>query len=408
VRLDRREIETLPPEATPRRLGASDQYELIEPIGSGAMGTVWRARDHLLEIDVAIKVLRTDVDTPQASRRLLAEARAAAQVPHRATVRVYASGLTDAAKPYIVMELLEGISLEQLLDHRGFLPEAEAVKLLLPIVAAAGAAHDAGIVHRDVKPSNIFLAREGRRGTVRPKLLDFGVAKHFRVEEEEALLGIVLGTPSYMAPEQARGRDDIDPRCDVWALSAVLYEILEGEPPFGGTNYNDLVCSILTREVKPLPHVDPGLWAIIARGLDKRRRKRWRDGRELGRALASWLLSAGFELDVTHAAVRHSSMFPPAKATDDPTLAPARLSIEPFWVPVSADPPSSNRRQMKASTQFATTAITAPEAAPWWVGAALGTSLAVAIILSAMVQPARAAAPPLGEHELMCLVDRPG
>ena len=111
--------ETLPPPQTSNRLGASHQYELLEPIGSGAMGTVWRARDHLLEVDVAIKVLRDDLDTPDATRRLLAEARAAARVRHRSAVTVLASGLTENGKPYIVMELLEGESLDVLLDRHG-------------------------------------------------------------------------------------------------------------------------------------------------------------------------------------------------------------------------------------------------------------------------------------------------
>lgn len=309
---DTSEYATVPPTASRRvRLGPSDQYELIEPIGEGAMGMVWRARDTLLDIDVAIKVLRPELDTPWATQRLLAEARAAARVRHRGTVHIYATGITEESRGYIVMELLQGPSLEQVIDERGRLPVIEAVRLLLPIVSATGAAHLAGVVHRDIKPTNILLAQNEGRGPVRPKLLDFGVAKlmHGRALFEVEP-GTVLGTPTYMSPEQALGYDDVDGRCDVWALCAVLYEMVYGAPPFEASSYTDLVHAILTRDPQPLD-IDRALWAVIERGLAKEAEARWVDAHALGRALASWLLAAGYEHDVSHAAVRHSSMFPP-------------------------------------------------------------------------------------------------
>jgi len=311
--IDRSEQETLPP--APKRamrLGPTEQYELIEPIGEGAMGLVWRARDTLLDIDVAIKVLRPELDNPWFSQRLLAEARAAARVRHRATAHIYATGITESSsQAYIVMELLAGRSLEDLLDERGVLSPIEAVRLIVPVVSAAGAAHRAGVVHRDIKPTNIFLAQGEVRGPVRPKLLDFGVAKLmdgrplFEVEP-----GTVLGTPTYMSPEQAMGREDVDGRCDVWAICAVLYEMLSGSPPFEADSYNELVHTILTVDPRPLD-IDPALWTILERGLAKDPDARWSDGHALGRALATWLMGAGHEHDITHAAIRHSSMFPP-------------------------------------------------------------------------------------------------
>ena len=317
---DNSEHATLPPTPSKRVcLGPSDQYELIEPIGEGAMGMVWRARDTLLDIDVAIKVLRPELDTPWATQRLLAEARAAARVRHRGTVHIYATGITESSRGYIVKELLEGRSLEEIIDANGSLSPIEAVRLLLPVVSATGAAHLAGVVHRDIKPTNILLAQHEGRGPVRPKLLDFGVAKLmngralFEVEP-----GTVLGTPTYMSPEQALGYDDVDGRCDVWALCAVLYEMLVGTPPFEADNYTDLVHAILTREPQPLA-IDRDLWDIIERGLAKEASDRWADAHALGRALASWLLAAGYEHDVSHAAVRHSSMFPAESVSQEPT-----------------------------------------------------------------------------------------
>jgi eukaryotic-like serine/threonine-protein kinase len=296
---------SMPP--PPRVVG--DQYELIELIGEGGMGVVWRARDRRLQIDVAVKLVHPD-PSPLVMRRLMAEARAAAKVRHPSAVQVHGTGQTPEGEPYIVMELLDGESLEDRLDREGVIGEAEAAKLMIPVLAAVAAAHDAGLIHRDLKPSNIFLSRVGS-GRIHPKLLDFGIAKHLdSIAVDVTMPGAVLGTPSYMAPEQARGLADIDLRADVWSLAAVMYELLTGRPPFDGDNYNAVLSQVLVDEPPPLDTVEPTLAGIVMRGLHKDRNERWSDARSLGEALARWLLRRGHEHDVTSASLRQSSLFP--------------------------------------------------------------------------------------------------
>ncbi|MCA9620273.1 MAG: serine/threonine protein kinase, partial [Myxococcales bacterium] len=201
-----------------------DQYELIEPIGEGGMGVVWRARDRRLDIDVAVKLVHAEPDAA-VSRRLLAEARAVARVTHPSTVRIYGSGMTPLHEPYIAMELLQGESLEDHLDRRGRLPAVEAVKLILPIVGAVAAAHDRGIVHRDLKPDNVFLVPDPETTSgERVKLLDFGIAKlHGDLAADAPITrtGAIFGTPVYMAPEQCRGAEAVDHRADLYALGCI-------------------------------------------------------------------------------------------------------------------------------------------------------------------------------------------
>ncbi|HHH29248.1 MAG TPA: serine/threonine protein kinase, partial [Polyangiaceae bacterium] len=295
---------------TPTRVIA-ERYELIEPIGSGGMGTVWRARDRHLAIEVAVKLVTVDADTPPTvSRRVLVEARAAAKIRHASTVRVFGSGLTEEQEPYVVMELLSGESLEERLERDHRLEAVDALKLLLPVVGAVAAAHEMGVIHRDIKPSNIFLSTEST-GRTRPKLLDFGIAKHLDAAPVNVTMpGAILGTPSYMSPEQARGQADVDARSDQWSLAAVFYEVLAGEPPFGGDNYNAVIAAVLVDEPRPLDHIDPELGDIVMRGLRKERHERWPSMRAMGEALARWLLRQGHEHDVTASALRMSSLFP--------------------------------------------------------------------------------------------------
>lgn len=303
--------EVLPQGGSEPERVIDDRYELIETIGSGGMGTVWRARDRHLAIEVAVKLVTVDADTPPTvSRRVLVEARAAAKIRHASTVRVFGSGLTEDQEPYVVMELLHGECLEERLERDRRLAPVDALKLMLPVVGGVAAAHEMGVVHRDIKPSNIFLSTEST-GRTRPKLLDFGIAKHLDAAPIDVTMpGSILGTPSYMSPEQARGQADVDARSDQWSLAAVLYEILSGEAPFGGDNYNAVIAAVLVDEPLPLDDIDPDLARIVMRGLRKERHERWPSMRAMGEALARWLLQRGHEHDVTSAAVRMSSLFP--------------------------------------------------------------------------------------------------
>jgi serine/threonine-protein kinase len=276
------------------------KYRLVQELGAGGMGTVWLARNEVLGKDVAVKLLRAGIDAPDAAERFVREARAAASVDHPAIVRVFDYGTTDTGEPFIVMERLEGESFQDFLDRRGLLPAAEVIRIMLPVIDGLALAHEHGVVHRDLKPANVFVAREA--GHAQPKVLDFGVAKLLEQDLDLQLTrqGTVVGSPAYMAPEQAQGLGDVDSRADVWAICVVIYEAISGRTPFDGDNYNAMLASILVDDVPALPERpgEHGLWDVLAGGLRKDREKRFQSMRELGDALAGYLVRHDVHDDV--------------------------------------------------------------------------------------------------------------
>jgi len=293
-------------DSTKRRYNADDvvagKYQLIRILGEGGMGEVWEARNIGLDSAVAIKLIRADLNEDSAAERLVQEARAAARLGHPAIVRVFDVGETHFGDPFIVMERLRGDNMGDLLGTEGRLTAVAAVQILLPIADALATAHIKGIVHRDIKPENIYLA-EDETGELQPKLVDFGVAKleNAEVDSKLTLRGTIVGSPGYLAPEQARGSEAADYRVDIWAFSVVLYELITGVPPFTGGNYNALLRSIV--EDNPTPTVehragDAELWGILERGLRKDAQERWPSMQEYGRALAHWAFSQGVDEDI--------------------------------------------------------------------------------------------------------------
>lgn len=277
-----------------------DKYRLLRPLGEGGMASVWVAHNEPLDIHVAIKFIRAELQAHGLAERLLQEARAAARLGHPAIVRVTDFGKTHQGDPYIVMELLTGEDLGAALSRRGALEPLRAVRTLLPIADALATAHAKKIVHRDLKPENIFLATT-EEGRTQPKLVDFGIAKFEREDTQRITqMGAAMGSPAYMSPEQARGLD-VDGRTDVWSMCVVLYETLTKSLPFQGPNYTALVCAILDNPPRPVAELgihDAELWQIIARGLEKSADKRWQSMRELGTALARWAIAHGATDDV--------------------------------------------------------------------------------------------------------------
>jgi serine/threonine-protein kinase len=207
------------------------------------------------------------------------------------------------------MELLEGESVQQLLAREQRLTATEAVRLLLPIADALRAAHAKGIVHRDIKPDNVFVSRDASGGGgIQPKLVDFGIAKLEKRDVDSHLTqkGAVLGSPDYMSPEQARGEEDIDYRADIWSFCVLLYEAISGEPPFAGTNYNALLRAIVETRATTLEErcvADNELSTIVATGMMKERKLRWDSMLDLGDALAVWLLKQGVYEDAAGGSV---------------------------------------------------------------------------------------------------------
>jgi hypothetical protein len=293
-----------PPKLGQSRYGAgdviADRYRLGRKLGEGGMGEVWLAHNETLDIDVAIKLIRGEIATPEMAERLLHEARAAARLGHPSIVRVNDFGSTGRGDPYIVMELLDGEDLATTLAKRGRLSPIKAIRTLLPIAHALTVAHTKGIVHRDLKPENVFLARNDE-GQIHPKLVDFGVAKLEKVHSNRLTQsGALLGSPLYMSPEQARG-DDVDHRADIWAFAVVLYETVAGRPPFDGKNYNAIIYSIIANPAAPITDIgvgDADLWAILDRGFQKDPDRRWYSMRDFGEALARWLVDRGIQDDI--------------------------------------------------------------------------------------------------------------
>jgi serine/threonine protein kinase len=282
------------------------KYRLIEPIGFGGMGAVWRAHNEILDVPVALKLIRSDARLARCAERLLIEARVAAGIRHASVVRVFDFGKTQQGDPFIVMELLQGESLRDVLDREGHLSAIEAVRNLLPILGGIGCAHGRGVIHRDLKPENIFLARDDT-GCVQPKVLDFGIAKLVGEVSHLTTRGMLLGSPEYMAPEQAQGDEEIDHRVDIWAAAVVLYEMIAGRAPWESPNCPALLRAIVDDRPPKLTEVcdvDARLWAIVERGLAKNRDKRWTSAQTFGRALAGWLLSRSVAADVSGGSLR--------------------------------------------------------------------------------------------------------
>jgi serine/threonine protein kinase len=269
------------------------KYRLERMLGEGGMGAVWQAFNVDLDLAVAIKLLHPELRDRDTTARLLTEAQVAVRVCHPSIVRVFDFGETELGAPYIVMELLEGATLWELLELHGALPPIAAVSLVLPIIHGMCAVHGAGVVHRDLKPHNIVIAQTGTQ--LRPTLLDFGIAKtRGEFSRKLTVEGNVLGSPAYMAPEQARGKIDVDERADIWALCVVLYELISGASPFDASNQYASLCAVIERDPPALTGAGCAtLWPILKRGLAKDRQLRTASAHELGEALARWLIEQG-------------------------------------------------------------------------------------------------------------------
>jgi len=229
------------------------KYRLERELGRGAMGTVWSAIHLTLDQRVAIKVISSDIaNSGEAIHRFHTEAKAAAKLRSRYVVQVYDDGETPEGLPYIVMEYLEGESLEDRIVRSGDIPLAEAVRITTHVGRALSRAHSRGIVHRDLKPANIFITRseDDEMGWV-AKVLDFGIAKlDDNRDKSTTKTGTVLGTPLFMSAEQVRGASNVDARSDLYSLGMVFYNMLTGKYAFEGSSFGDLLVSICTN---PLP-----------------------------------------------------------------------------------------------------------------------------------------------------------
>jgi eukaryotic-like serine/threonine-protein kinase len=270
------------PELTGRRLGG--RYALEQPIASGGMATVWRATDEVLGRSVAVKILHDNlVQDGALLERFRMEAVAAARLSHPAVVRVFDTGIDDGVC-YIVMELFEGATLANLLDTDGALPPDEAARVVGTTLQGLAHAHQEGVIHRDVKPSNILV---GSEGTV--KVTDFGIAKAAFAEGDVTTTGNLLGTAKYLAPEQVQGGGVIDARADLYSAGIVLYEALTGRTPFEAETHLATATMRLTRDPTPpgslRPGIPRGVEAVVLKALNRDPEDRFQTAEEMSEAL---------------------------------------------------------------------------------------------------------------------------
>ncbi|MBZ0233288.1 MAG: serine/threonine protein kinase, partial [Deltaproteobacteria bacterium] len=281
-------------------------YTIVDRLGEGGMGVVYAAEHALLGRRAAIKVLLPDLSRrAEVVERFFNEARAMTSIGDAGVVQVFDFGHAPDGCAYIVMELLDGESLDDRLRRTGPLPARIALRIARQIATSLAAAHARGIIHRDLKPENIFLVRDAEAmDGERPKILDFGIAKLSEDNNRsKTRTGTFLGTPLYMSPEQCRGAGEVDARSDVYALGCVLFHLVAGRPPFDGAGVGEIVASHL-REPAPapsqvLPGVPASVDAVVARCLAKSPDERFASMSELAQALAAVQarLSAGLTGD---------------------------------------------------------------------------------------------------------------
>ncbi|HEX3528557.1 MAG TPA: serine/threonine-protein kinase [Thermoanaerobaculia bacterium] len=281
-------------------------YQVEGRIGEGAMGIVYRAVEPVLERPVAIKTLKAQAlaaETPEVSReyrlRFLQEAKAAAALSHPGATTIYRTGEEDGV-PYIVMEWLEGKTLEHVLREEGVLPPPRAALLIIDLLGTLEAAHIAGVVHRDIKPANLVLLRDGRL-----KVTDFGIARLRGSELVKTQAGFVLATPRFASPEQLRA-EEVDGRSDLFSVGILFYQAVTGRFPFGGDDFVQVATAIFRDEPPPVRSLNPAvsaeLAAVIEKALSKDREARWQSAREMAAALTA-ALAAAAPIEETRVAV---------------------------------------------------------------------------------------------------------
>jgi serine/threonine-protein kinase len=327
------------------------KYELVRLLGRGSMGEVWVAHHRTLGEYVAVKVLsqaslggeggdgrEDDAETPQAaSARFLFEAQVAARLSRktRHIVRVTDHG-EENGTAYLVMELLEGETLEEVLVREARVPLPRVVEIVMQVARALTHAHAEGVLHRDIKPANIFLARD-EDGRLLAKLLDFGIARALHAHRLSPAFstarGLVFGTPTYMSPEQARASGKLDHRCDLWSLATVAYEAICGELPVDGADTDEVLKNVCAGRMVPLSRRITGM----PPGLDAFFRRAFAD------AISSRYQSAG---DLANAFQQAAGVVPRVAAgelTSAPLAAPTLLEPAPpvSEAPVSKAPPSA-------------------------------------------------------------------
>ncbi|HEV7240082.1 MAG TPA: protein kinase [Thermoanaerobaculia bacterium] len=317
-------------------------YRLIEKLGAGGMGEVWRAEDKKLLRYVAIKILPAQLALDaEWKERFLREARTVAQLNHPNIATIYSID-QQGDTLFIAMELIEGYPLSHLIARGPMLP-ADAVRVAAHVAEGLGEAHVKGIIHRDIKPDNILLSKRV------VKILDFGIAKQIGGTADPSLTqgGMVMGTPHYMSPEQALGRN-VDERTDIFSLGTVLYEMLSGVKPFTGDAATQVLLQIVMQEPRDIAiaafGITPALARIVRRCMSKQATERFQSCEELREALANSLKEDPSRVKASQVPTLATRVTPPSRSQATPQ--PARAATPSPSTPVPTP-------QAQPSTQFA-------------------------------------------------------
>jgi serine/threonine protein kinase len=319
-------------------------YCITQKVAVGGMGTVYRAEHTLIGKPAAVKVLHPELrGNQEVVQRFFNEAKATTQIKHPGIVEIFDFGYLDSGDGYIVMEFLEGESLARRLETGGKMEEGEAASLMKSVCNALSAAHNKGIIHRDLKPDNIFLCPDPDAPTgERPKLLDFGIAKlniGLSGPTSATKTGAVMGTPTYMSPEQCRGTGEVDARSDLYSIGCMFYEMLAGKPPFDNMAAGELIGAHLFIEpVSPRASgvmISDAAEALVMQLISKQPAKRVQTSHELARRFAELATGAGMSLRMTpvptanHKVTRQDSVREGIAPTlpSDPELSAAALRV---------------------------------------------------------------------------------
>jgi serine/threonine protein kinase len=278
------------------------KYRIIRLVGEGGMGAVYEGENTRIHRRVAIKILHSGVaEQAEAVARFEREAQAAGRIGSDHIVEVLDLGALANGDRYLVMEFLEGEGLGSRIKALGRITPPDLYPVAHQLLEGLAAAHGAGIIHRDLKPDNVFLLKSRASQTDFVKLLDFGISKFNQMSGDSGFsmtrTGAVMGTPYYMAPEQAKGSREMDHRVDIYAVGVILYEALTGQVPFSADTFNELLFKIVLEEPKPLsvmdPSIDAGFSAIVTKAMARDPAHRFQNAREFQQALAQWASGQG-------------------------------------------------------------------------------------------------------------------
>lgn len=327
---------------SPGLVGATvDRYRLESLLGVGGFGAVYRAKHVHTDATVALKLLKKSLGADQQMlERFLREARAAAAVGSEHIVRVTDAGIASDGQAFLALEFLQGCDLKELAVREAPLAQARVIALVLQVLDALSAAHAKGIVHRDMKPANVFVCAGDF-----VKLLDFGISKmHGDTASGLTLTGVAMGTPTYMAPEQFFDARSVDARADLYSVAAMLYELLSGRLPFDAESYAHLIVKVRTEQPEPLHQIAADvpveLAQVVMVGLAKEPPQRWQSAQEFADAIRA--ARAQEPASTTPAAPQRATPLPAVAGLDRTHTPSAAAGYAPGVAPRVTAPPAAS------------------------------------------------------------------